>query len=744
MIEGEPAFVAAHRLPDGGRDGALLCDGRGRIVFLNDVAARCLGRAREDVPRNFPDRVMVHSETLGVVPLSALVADVARKGGARRALRDRITLARPDGARIAVALQIYPLGAPARQSRGALVILRDPADPETGGSPTLDGESYHRGLAHISGVITRTLDTSETVRAVVEALLEIYGADRAWLIHPCDPTAPSWTVHVEAARAEYPGMFAEGRSVPMDPTVASIMRRALESAGPLVCDSAESELEPALVRRFSIRSQMMVALHPRLGHPWLLGMHQCTHPRRWTVAERNLLQDIGQRLTDALTNQMLFHRLEEDVRRREAVEAALTDALEEHRRLIDATPDIVFRTDPDGRLVHWNRSLEGFTGRDATALKAMAIRELFAPQERAALESLLRGALEAGRAAAEVSLADRSGAAVPYHWVAVALKGRAGEATGITGFGRDITEQKRAAEGLSQAAAVFENSSDAIVIADAHLRIVRVNGAFNRVTGFEGATAVGAVPGLFALEDGSDAGGLWERVNSEGSWRGEVLACRVGGERFPARLAIDAVRDAAGLTTSYVLTFADITELRRSQRRLQHLAQHDPLTGLPNRMMCSMHLERVLHAAERDGSGFALMFVDLDGFKEVNDRFGHHVGDRVLKEVAARLANNVRERGDERVFRLGGDEFVVVLEGIRAAEEIRGVARRVLDLMSAPFVVQGRRIRLSASVGACRCPDDAREVGALLRFADAAMYRVKRNGGDGYGLFGTAGSGAGR
>lgn len=727
MDEGMPDRGASESPLTSGWEGAIVFDGHGHLVVANDAATRIIGGESDGSIDDAVESLVVRGAGTDGMSLSALVSDGGEVAHADFRSGAKVELRCADGHSVSVSLRILPIGDSVPVPAGYLVLLYTGVGSLPVAGRRLDGEWYHRCLARISRVITRTLDIPETLRAVLQELLDIYGADRAWLIHPCDPQAPSWNIHVEATRPEYPGAYEERQVIPMDARAASLMERALGTDDPVTCEVMEGVLKTELVDRYSIRSQLMVSLHPKLGPPWLLGMHQCSHARHWTGRERNLLRDIGERLTDALTNQILHQRLEEDVARRQTVEAALNLALQEHQGLIDATPDVVFRTDLDGRLTHWNRSLAAIGRVAPSALQGFPIRELFPDSEKAFFDRLVTDTLAAGQGETELALLDCTGAQVPYHWIAVPLWSDSGEVVGLTGFGRNIADRKRDEQVLRQAAVVFENTPDAVVITDADMGIVRVNTAFTRITGFRDDEACGRPASMLGWS-AEEAERIRSWVRDAGYWQGEVGARRKSGEPYPARLSMSAVRDGEGPIASYVMAFADITDLKRYECQLEHLAHHDELTGLPNRLMCDVHVEHALQTARSAGSTLALVFIDLDGFKEVNDSYGHAFGDRVLKDVAARLARNIREGGHEQVFRLGGDEFVIVLEGCDDADAVPALARRTLDLLSAPFALEGKRIVLSASIGISLFPDDGGDRVRLLQSADAAMYRAKELG----------------
>jgi diguanylate cyclase (GGDEF)-like protein/PAS domain S-box-containing protein len=285
-------------------------------------------------------------------------------------------------------------------------------------------------------------------------------------------------------------------------------------------------------------------------------------------------------------------------------------------------------------------------------------------------------------------------------------------------------------------AKVFEASSEAIVIIDGTRRIVTVNHAFCRHTGYEQSEAVGQSPAfLLASDDGHDFfGSLWTALHQRGAWQGEVRMQRRNGSSYPAWLVVSAVRDGQGGMSHCICTSLDISDRKASEERIHYLAHHDVLTGLPNRSLCIERLRLALQHARRAGHRVAVLFIDLDRFKTINDSLGHHVGDALLKSVSERLLQAVR--AVDTVSRLGGDEFIVVLDGVADADEVLGIVeRRLVPLVRQVHRVGGAELHVSCSVGIALYPDDATDLDEILRHADVAMYQAKALGRDGAQFF---------
>jgi diguanylate cyclase (GGDEF)-like protein/PAS domain S-box-containing protein len=281
-------------------------------------------------------------------------------------------------------------------------------------------------------------------------------------------------------------------------------------------------------------------------------------------------------------------------------------------------------------------------------------------------------------------------------------------------------------------AKVFEASSEGIVIIDPSHRILTANRAYCRSTGHELHELVGEA--LRGIEDPESGSGfiqsLWPLLADRNNWQGEVTIHRRNGTSYPAWLMLSVMRDAQQATIShFIATTIDISDRKRNEERIRFLAQHDVLTELPNRSLCIERLRLALQQAKRRGDKVAVLFVDLDRFKNINDSLGHHIGDGLLLSVARRLLDAVR--AGDTVSRLGGDEFVVVLNGCGSVEEVASIVdHRLVPLVRKPHEVEGVELQVSCSVGIAIYPDDAEDIDTLMRHADVAMYQAKALGRD--------------
>ncbi|OWY39996.1 hypothetical protein CEK28_04455 [Xenophilus sp. AP218F] len=298
----------------------------------------------------------------------------------------------------------------------------------------------------------------------------------------------------------------------------------------------------------------------------------------------------------------------------------------------------------------------------------------------------------------------------------------------MAGTVQDITESKQIESRLRQSAVVYENTIEGVIITDSALRILDVNRAFTQITGYERAEILGKTPRILhsGKHDKSFYRQMWHGIREHNHWQGEVWDRRKDGSVFPEWLTITTVRSDAGKVTNYVGVFSDISQIKQSASDMEHLAHYDSLTGLPNRLLFLSRLGHAIQTAKREQLRVAIMFIDLDNFKQVNDTRGHSVGDKLLIEVAERLKTCMR--ANDTVSRVGGDEFLVLLENQKADYPVIDIASKIAGVCAQPFHLEGLDMTISCSIGICLYPRDGLDAETLLRNADTAMYQAKSEG----------------
>ncbi len=300
---------------------------------------------------------------------------------------------------------------------------------------------------------------------------------------------------------------------------------------------------------------------------------------------------------------------------------------------------------------------------------------------------------------------------------------------------RDITARKNAEERLVFSSKVFDNSIEGIVVTDAQGTILQVNPAFTKITGYRADEAIGCNPRILKSDKHPPTfyQDMWHQLMVNSQWAGEIWNRRKSGEAYPEWLTISAVKNPQGKTTNFVSIFHDVSELVRQQAALEHQAQHDALTGLPNRLLINDRLAMALQKMKRSGTKLALLYLDLDNFKHINDAFGHAAGDNLLVELSRRLASLMR--AGDTIARLGGDEFLILLSEVEQISTVSLIAVRLLDSLKQPFYEGDIEFFITGSIGVTIAPDDGSEAVTLVKNADVAMYRAKNLGRNNYQFF---------
>ena len=292
---------------------------------------------------------------------------------------------------------------------------------------------------------------------------------------------------------------------------------------------------------------------------------------------------------------------------------------------------------------------------------------------------------------------------------------------------RDISRRKQLENQLRLSARVFESSNEAILITDRRNRIISVNKMFERITGYTEQEVLGKEPVILGAgqENRSLYRNLWALLYESGAWQGELHDRRKSGDEYPVWLSISLVRDGQGEPEYHIAAFSDITERKQQEAQIEHLAFHDVLTGLPNRRLLIDRIEVAISQAQRENTGLALLFIDLDRFKTINDSLGHQTGDQLLYEVGQRLGQSVRS-GDT-VSRVGGDEFIVLCPNCNYPDDAAALASKLLQALALPYRFGENQLIITASIGIALYPDNGHDANMLIGNADAAMYLAKEN-----------------
>jgi diguanylate cyclase (GGDEF)-like protein/PAS domain S-box-containing protein len=314
-------------------------------------------------------------------------------------------------------------------------------------------------------------------------------------------------------------------------------------------------------------------------------------------------------------------------------------------------------------------------------------------------------------------------------------KDATGRITGASTIARDITERVRTDERLRLWSQVLDQSGEGIFICDSQERILIVNKAFQELTGFSSDDALGKTPRILrsGRQDRTFYTDMWKSVSETGAWRGEMWNRRKSGELYAEWLSISAIYGHKGEVTHYIGIFSDITARKQDAEKMSHLAHYDALTDLPNRVLLMDRLNQLTKGAERRKSKVALVFIDLDRFKDVNDSLGHQAGDLLLQTVAKRFSSVMR--AEDTLARIGGDEFVAIFQGIHDGQDASIIAKELFTCVAEPVALSGHEVTVTASMGISVYPDDATDGQEMIRNADAAMYQAKGAGRNAYQFY---------
>jgi len=310
-----------------------------------------------------------------------------------------------------------------------------------------------------------------------------------------------------------------------------------------------------------------------------------------------------------------------------------------------------------------------------------------------------------------------------------------GVVIGLVGIAQDVTQKREQEKHQRLAQGVFENIAEGIMVTDKNQVITSVNPAFTSITGYSVKEAIGRHPSM--LSSGKHKNPfyikMWEKIDNSDYWQGEIWNCRKDGEIYPELLTISKIKDEDGEVMNYIGVFSDLTLMKQTQEKLEYIAHHDPLTMLPNRLLLEARLEHSIEWAKRDNFKIAVLFLDLDHFKEINDAFGHSLGDEVLVTIAQRLKGLIKVK--DTLSRIGGDEFVIMFENYEDLMHLEKTIQAILSLFETPVLAKGHSFNITCSMGVALYPNDGHDMESLIKNADAAMYQAKESGRNTYTFY---------
>jgi diguanylate cyclase (GGDEF)-like protein/PAS domain S-box-containing protein len=448
------------------------------------------------------------------------------------------------------------------------------------------------------------------------------------------------------------------------------------------------------------------------------------------------------------TGTLYFEGFVYDVTERKRAEQSLASANAQRKAVLDAATRVsIIATDPDGTITVFNSGAERMLGYAAEEMIGQrSLLELHVPRELAqhgaglseefrhpigdfdvlALRAAIHGLEER-----EWTYVKKNGETITMLVSVTALRGDDNAVTGFLHVGNDVTERKRAEELLRKQSAAMTASMDGIAILDERFQFTYLNDALAKLFGYPGPMSMVGIP-LHELYEHDEvqrfATEILPMVRHRGRWRGEAAGRRRDGSIFPQEISLTAI-EGGGM----VCVVRDITERTYAEEQIKHLAYHDALTGLPNRLLFKDRLTVALSHAQRDKTRLAVLFLDLDRFKVINDSLGHNIGDQLLQSVANRIQNGLRD--SDTVARLGGDEFTLLLPHLSRSDDAAPIAQKLLEALRQPFLLEGREFMITTSIGISLFPEDGTDAETLIKNADTAMYQAKEQGRDNYQLF---------
>ncbi|MDO9010740.1 MAG: PAS domain S-box protein [Gallionella sp.] len=398
----------------------------------------------------------------------------------------------------------------------------------------------------------------------------------------------------------------------------------------------------------------------------------------------------------------------------------------EYQTIVQTTTDgFWIASARDARFLDANEAYCRMVGYSRDELLSMHIFDVEAIESLEETAAHIRMVMESKHALFETQHRHKNGSLIPIEASVSYSEVRGGV---FFVFVRDISARKHNEDELALAASVFNASSASILITDADNRIVSVNPAFTTTTGYEAHEVIGRMPNILSSGKQSKAfyHDMWQSLKRDQHWHGELWNRRKDGQLYAEQLTVNVIANKDGSVHRHVAIFSDITEKKHAEDLMWRQANYDTVTNLPNRRLFLDRLDQEIRKCRRATLFLALLFIDLDHFKEINDTYGHDVGDQLLIEAARRL--NACVRSSDTVARLGGDEFTVILAELTETDKVEMVADNILDILEQPFHINEVSMQISGSIGIALYPNDASDASELITKADNAMYAAKRRG----------------
>ncbi len=697
-------------------------------------------------------------------------------------------------------------------------------------------------LDQVNRAIQGTNDLEQMMSDVLEAIRNCFKCDRAWLIYPCDPDSALWSVPMEQTHPDYPGGRTTGLEYPMSNDLAQVMRAYMMSEQPVaMVPDFDSPDTPEMLRQFQIRSQMGTALYPKVGKPWMFGLHQCSYGREWTNDEKRLFSEIGHRLSDGLTSLLIYRdQRESDERFRQAFEfaaigmgvlslsgqwlranhsiyemfgysetellqmtyqemthpddlqkgqaeldqliadhipymqiekryrhhngryfwARLTTSIvrgtnnqplyfvsqiediEERKKsdqsiallnfAINQVKECIYMVDRKGGIKYVNHESCHSMGYSYEELIAMSVPQIDPNFSQQVWDEHWQALKQERSVRLETLHKTKNGRIIP-----VEVNANYFEYDGIgynLALTHDITERKAVENALREQEERFrqlaDNIEEVVWLTDLSMgHLLYISPAYQSIWG-RSCESLYEKPSSWLetihSEDINNVSQALAQGKVTGEYDIEFRIVRPDGSIRHIQQRAFPILNEAGDVYRIAGTAQDITERKEQEAHIEYLAYHDSLTALPNRLLTMDRLGHAITHATRHADVLAVLFLDLDRFKTINDSLGHQAGDLLLQQVGSRLLGVLRE--EDTIGRVGGDEFLILLPSINTPDDVAHVAQKLLDILSPPFMVVGHQLHVNASIGISLCPRDAVNAETLVKYADTALYLAKEQG----------------
>lgn len=587
---------------------------------------------------------------------------------------------------------------------------------------------YLEVMDRISYLSLQAGSVDEMLESILDSMLDIFDCDRAYFMYPVDPQSPTWSVPMERTKPEWPGAYETGVDYPISDEVKGFFDYMLSLDGPFCAgEGHEIPLPEVSVKVFKMRTAMGIVVTPRIGKPWQFGIQHCTNAVVYSDDEKTLFEAISYRVADALTTLITL----QDVRKSEA----------HQRAMFENSPNaiIVFNLN-NYQIVDLNMVAVKLFGYSKEVLIEKGYELLFIGDGEASFDRSAHflnylNQLDRGEELPvfESELFGVNGQCITCEVRLANLPSAEGKQ--IYASLVDVTQRLQSEAQQRLMSNAIEQTADTVVITDEKGNIEFVNGAFEKTSGYSRNDVLGRTPSLLKSGKHEDTfyKKIWDTIQTGNTFVDIVVNRRRDGSLYSEEKTISPMYNDEKVLTHYVATGKDISTRLADQERLYFLAHHDVLTELPNRVLFFDRLEQSINRAQRQRSMLAVLFIDLDHFKQVNDSLGHDLGDKVLKLSASRLRDSVR-LGDT-VARLSGDEFAVIIENLTSSEIVPKVANTIINSFSAPFQVQGSRFYITPSIGISFYPNDGEQASVLIKHADIAMYQAKQQGRNTYQFY---------